>query len=182
MAPKGSPAEHAPRQTQLAGLELRKGEIIGLLVIGTSHRQIAADLGLPRSGLWRFIKKHREEIQDAIDRRARRLEDHIIANQVDRIAELQWWYDKTKAEVAEHGITVEEVEVVSSPSKTDDKTTTISTREYRATLVKEARGILRDAAEELGQIKQPAKQEISTHQTYVLQLVRNDHSDIPQLG
>ncbi len=152
------------RQTKL---EARKGELVGMLAIGTPLAQIREEMGCNPRSLWLFKTKYRDEINEAMERRNRRLADYSIAQQVDRIAELQWWYDRTLEEAKAHGV-----------AESDET----GMRIYKATLVKEARGILRDAAEELGQIKQPAKQEISTHQTYVLQLVRNDHSDIPQLG
>lgn len=177
MAPKGSPAERPKRGPyRMTKLEARHGEIVGMLAVHTPRVEICRELGVAPSNLWLFVKRHQAEIEEATERRNRRVADYIVANQVDRIAELQWWYDKTRAEVAEHGITVEEV------ITSGDKESTITTREYRATLVKEARGILRDAAEELGQIKQPAKTEVNDRRTYVLQLVNGDHSDTPQLG
>ncbi len=168
MAPKGSPAERGPNvMKRLSKLEAQKGEIIGMIVTGMPNPEIRDVLGCTPNALWRFKQKHLDEIEAAHNRRQLRLTDYSIAQQVDRIAELQWWYDRTIEEAKAHGV-----------AESDEA----GMRIYKATMVKEARGLLRDAAEELGQIKQPAKNEITDRRTYVLQLVRNDHSDIPQLG
>ncbi len=153
MAPKGSPAEVVSPWFRISKTDAMKGEIVGMLATGMPQAEIQRELNLSKNTLWRFIQSHRAEIQAAVDRRARRLEDYTIASQIDRIAELQWWYDKTKAEAEEFGITV--VETITSGKA--DKEVITATREYRAAMVKEARGILRDAAEELGQLKDKPK-------------------------
>ena len=143
MAPKGSPAEKFTKPTvRLSKLEVNKGELIGMIATGWPNREICDELHIHINALARFKQSHRAEIDAALERRARRLEDYSIASQVDRIADLQWWYDACRKEAEVYGHAV-----------VNDK----GVREYRAGMAQQARGFLRDAAEELGQLKDKPK-------------------------
>lgn len=131
-------------------LERKKGIVLKLILDGLSDAQVAAALSskklvTSRQAITAFRHRHAPELSASVNAIVKQAEDFAIANKVGRLAELQWLYEQTKAEVEEHGLVTEKV------TTAEDGGPHFS-REYRAAMVKEMRGLLKDAAVELGQI------------------------------
>ena len=132
------------------------------IVEGLTNVEIAKRVNVHHSAIAKFRKRHEPEITAHVAEVERQITDYAIAHKVNRIAELQHLYDLTRQEVDEFGITV----VEQRTEMNDGKETVIVTRDYRSGLVKEARGILRQASEELDQL--PRGSDHSTSETFVL--------------
>ena len=123
----------------------------GLIAEGVTDAEIARRIGVSRQAVTAYKHKHPDLVAPVVDEIVRQVTDYAIANKVNRIAELQHLFELTRQEVDEYGITA-----VETRTETDgDKETVIVTRDYRSGLVKEARGILRQVAEELAQLPRP---------------------------
>jgi hypothetical protein len=179
-----------PRQNHL---EARAGEIIGMLAVGTPHSEIRDILGVGSAVLYAFKRRHQAEVDAAIARRNKRIEDYAIAQQVDRLEALndRWLRGRELLAIRaadtrydEPGYTTGLMVHNLKGVGTGDAAKVVDQYEVDTGLLAELRAIERAAAEELGQIKQPAKTEISDKRTYILQLVNGDvvDGDVPQLG
>jgi len=133
-------------------LEKHQDEVIALLLTGSTAPEIAAKYKVQRESVWRFMKRHEDRLAALQQAVTKQVEDYAIAHQVNRVAELQFLYDLTRNEVDEFGVTIVERRIETQGKGDDAIETVIETRDYRASLVKEARGLLHQAAEELGQL------------------------------
>lgn len=142
-----------PRATKRrTSLEKHQDEVIAFLLNGWNWERIAQKYGVHRSSVMKFQARHADKLQALQAVVTKQVEDYAIAQKVNRIAELQWWYDRTREEADRDGLTI--VEQVLTVSKDGVETTTI-TKDYRAAMVREARALLSDAADELGQKPRP---------------------------
>lgn len=119
------------------------------MIEGIPDAEIARRIGASREAVYHFRKRHPEVIEPVAAEIERQIIDFAIANKVNRIAELQHLYDMTRKEVDEYGITIVEER---TEYDRDGSSTVIKTRDYRSSLVKEARAILSQVAEELDQL------------------------------
>lgn len=157
-------------------LEKHKDEVVALLLTGWTQEQVATKYKVNPSSVHRFIDRHADRLEDLRAEVAKQTTDYAIADKVNRIAELQHWYDLTRQEADEFGITVVE-RVFTMEGKGDDaKEVVTETRDYRASLVKEARGILHQVAEELAQLPKPSVN-IDNRSVNVFSIQIDDGSD-----
>ncbi len=131
-------------------LECRAAEIIGLLLAGKTEREVAEIIGCSHKGLQLFKDRHAQELA-SIHEQATAAAAHLwITDKVQRTTILQEMAELTLAELREYGITV--VEERHEQTDADGAVVITKTRDYRASAVKELRGLLKDAAIEEGQI------------------------------
>lgn len=135
---------------KLGKLEAHATEIITMLLDGTSQRDVAAHFGGTLRGIQLLAERHEEDLTKAKEAASAVVVDNWIVDKARRIAELQWLYEQTKAEASEYGLTI--VEERHEQTDGDGATVITKTRDYRASMVKEMRGLLKDAAIEEGQI------------------------------
>lgn len=139
-----------PRLTKRrTSLEKHADEVIAFLLNGWTWQRVAEKYSVSKNAVMKFQARHVDRLEALQAVVAKQVEDYAVAEKVNRIAELQWWYDQTKAEAEKDGLTI--VEQVLTVSKDGAETTTI-TKDYRAAMVREARGILHQVAEELAQL------------------------------
>lgn len=119
---------------------------------GIAPSDIAAELGISRQAVHKHLNKRAEELSTKKQLLVDAVVDNWITDKKARLERLRLLADKTLEEVDEYGITI--VEEVMSVGK-DGTSTTVKTRDYRASLVRELRGLLSDAADELGQKPRP---------------------------
>ena len=135
-----------------------KAKIIAWLIEGKGPTEIAALVSTPakpvsRQAICNFRNRHAADIAPVVERIEREITDYAIAQKVNRIAALDDICQRIRQEVEEYGLAVTEVEYDSS-GKEERR---IETRNFRASLVRELRGVMRDVAEELGQLPQIEK-------------------------
>jgi hypothetical protein len=151
-------------------LERNHAEVVALLASGATQPEIAQRFGVARSTVLRFVGRNGEEIAQKRRRVDLAVEDYAIASKVFRIGELDHLYAQMRGELDKYGMfVVEESE--------DDNGLRVLTRDFRAQMVKELKGTLRQAAEELAQLPRPTV-EVSDRRTYVLQVVMSENSGI----
>jgi transposase len=143
-----TPARATARRTSL---EKHQDEVVALLLTGWTQEQVATKYKVNASSVHKFIGRHSARLTALKTEITRQTDQYAIAHQVGRVAELQHLYDLTRAEVDEYGIIIVETRT----EKNGNTETVIVTRDYRAGLVKEARGILEQVADELGQKVKP---------------------------
>jgi len=91
-----------------------------------------------------FIKRHRAEIDAQGERLRQSVEDASISSKRARLADLQFLRDKTMAVIEERdGLLAEEIKIAANGD-------TVSVMRYDAGMVAQFRGVLADAAEEMG--------------------------------
>ncbi len=121
---------------------------------GMDAPAIARELGVTKQAVYKHIKNHeRPKIVAIKEAEFTALKDNWISDKTERLSRLQMLAEKTLAEVDEYGVVV--VERVIETSKDGTKETVTETRDYRASLVRELRGLFSDAAAELGQRPSP---------------------------
>jgi hypothetical protein len=147
--------------------------VLELLLDGQTPRQIAAAISTKRAtvshqAITKFRDRHAAtHIEPVVKEVERQVSDYAIASKVNRVAELQHLYDLTRAEVDAYGITIVETRTETR----GDTETVYVTRDYRSGLVKEARGILDQVSEELGQ-KPKADQNINLRAQVIVRQVK----------
>lgn len=131
-----------------------RAKIIALKLEGKSDSQIAAVVGGTRQGVTAFVARHRDLIVPVAAAAAAEVIEQTkamwITDKVSRTRVLQEVADLTLAELREFGITI--VEERHEQTDSDGAVVITKTRDYRGTMVKELRGLLKDAAIEEGQI------------------------------
>jgi hypothetical protein len=117
-----------------------------------------------RQAITAWRSRHADLLQPVKQRTEEALVELAITNKAWRLQQLQKLVLLSLLEVDNYGITVVE-ETVSQDAK--GKAVTTRTRDYRAGLVREVRGLLRDAAAELGELPRPAVVEVHDNSTTV---------------
>ena len=131
-----------------------KERVISLLAEGHSESAVAELVATKQRSVTQqavnaFAVRHAAEIAERQQMIASLAKTDWIGNKEQRIRELASLYQVLSAELAEHGPRVKEVREIA-----EDGTQT-TTRYGGGWLPVQLRGILRDAAEELGQIDRP---------------------------
>lgn len=129
----------------LGKFEAHADEIIAMLLDGVPQREIAAKFGGTLPGLQLFAARHRPELEAIRDQAKEAVRDLWITDKVQRNTVLQELATLTLAEIKAHGLITDKVTLSEDGSPH-------FTRDYRAAMVKELRGLLKDAAIEEGQI------------------------------
>lgn len=169
--------QQAPVERRYSGrnkLENRAPEVIAAFAQGFTWSHMLEQFGCTPRALDNFRLRHLEEIEQARAKVAKAVEDFAIASKVFRIGELDHLYSEMRKELDETGLFVTEVEYTDE----GDRKGRIETRDFKAAMVKELRGTLRQAAEELAQLPRPTV-EVSEHKTYILQVVVDGHGNPP---
>lgn len=154
-----------------------RAKVMAWLVEGKGPAEIASLITtktqpVSRQAVQAFRDRHADELAPLVEAVEKQITDYAIASKVNRIAALDDMLARLQAEVAEYGIAITEVEY-----NTDgDEERRIETRNFRAGLVREFRGLMRDAAEELGQMPKTAAVALNDNRTYILQVVKSDDS------
>lgn len=127
-------------------LESHKDKVIGLILQGTPGREVARQFKVSETAVRMFKRRHADVLIPAKDALVEAVVDLSLSTVEGRVRELAWLYETTKQEAVDYGITVTEVDFSQNgESRTE-------TREFRAPLVKEMRGIVHDIAEQLHQL------------------------------
>lgn len=151
-------------------LENRREEVIAAFVQGWPWSQIQQHFDCKAASLGAFRERHLEEIEGQRAKVAKAVEDYAIASKVFRIGELDHLYGEMRKELDEYGMFVTEV-------ATDDDGKRIETRDFRAAMVKELKGTLRQAAEELAQLPRAPDANINVNVGLAVALVWQDGSE-----
>lgn len=154
-------------------LESQASRVIEMLLDGATEQSIADALGATKRGVQLFKARHASLLSRVRQEAVETVQKHWIAGRDARLTELQWLFEQSKAEATEYGLTV-----VEKRTEVDgDTETVIETRDYRGQMVKEMRGILRDAATEMGQIVTPRGDGINIDKAVI-----NIFRGAPELG
>lgn len=157
-------------------VSLHRREVVAWLTEGKPVAEIARELGVSYQAVYKWRDAHAAELAVVSAKLDRKVERHAIAHVDNRIAELQHLFDLTRKEVDDYGITVVERRI----EKDGEAETIIETRDYRKDLVHEARGLLNDAAEQLGQKPKP---DVHVQQNVmIIRQIRGDTDDVFVLG
>lgn len=115
-----------------------------MLLAGGSERQVAEFFGASPRGVVLFKQRHIGQLQAVKAEAVEQVKHLWITDKVRRLEVLQEVTEMTLTELREFGITVvEEIETEGVITRT---------RDYRGTMTRELRGLLKDAAIEEGQI------------------------------
>ena len=140
------------RLTKRTKLEKHRAQVLGLLIEGKTHAHIARIFEVSREAVGKFSDRHRDTIAAGLAELAERTRSLALATREQRIHERVWWYDQIKQEAQDHGVVVVERTTETDGVGETASVTVIETRDFRAGMVKEARGLLREIAEELDQL------------------------------
>ena len=132
-----------------------RNKLIGLLATGMTYQSAADKMASPSlkvtpQSIHSFAQRHSTEIANR--RQMLEQSDALdwIGDKTERIRKLASMYRVIDADLQQYGPRTTEVRT------TDDDGTQTTIRYGGVALVQQARGILRDAAEELGQIERPS--------------------------
>ncbi len=118
---------------------------------GIAPPDIAAQLGISRQAVHKHLNKRAEELSTKKQLLVDAVVDNWITDKKARLERLRLMADKTLAEADEYGIVVVD-RVTETTKEGNTETVTVSEhRDYREALVRQLRGLLSDAADELGQ-------------------------------
>lgn len=124
-----------------------KAKTIALVLEGKSDSEVAAVMNVSRQAITKFRHRHAADIAPVVAAVQQAIIDVALKDKEARIRELAWLYGLSRNEVEEHGIAVTEVRYEGR----GESSTEVQTRDYRAPLVKEMRGLLSDIADEMGE-------------------------------
>jgi hypothetical protein len=154
-----------------------KGRIIELVMGGATDREIASSISTSQrqfsfQAIAAFRQRHAKQINAAKGRMLEAAVKYTIASKDARLADLQMLRDRTIALIeSRQGLEARDYKFGPEGER-------ILILRYDAGMVTQLRGILRDAAEELGQIEKPAV----TNNVQVNQyLIRQYDVDTPEL-
>jgi len=124
-------------------LDNRKDEVIAALVSGDSYSVAADRFGVSKAAIAYFVVRHEVALRTMREKVAEAVEDYHIAHKVNRIAALDKLYTDIGSWIKENSLT----ETTYGEGGT--------TKRFRADAVNALRGVLKDAATELGQLPKP---------------------------
>lgn len=143
--------EHLGSRTIHGGkLESRADEVIAQILAGGTERAVAAFFGCSPRGVQLFKIRHASELLATKTAVVEQVKHLWITDKVRRLEVLQEVTEMTLIELREFGITI--VEERHEQTDGDGAVVITKTRDYRASMAKELRGLLKDAAIEEGQI------------------------------
>lgn len=146
-----------------------RNRLIALLADGSTLDAAAQELGVTRQSVSEFAGRHLDEINERRAMIAELAKQEWIGNKQERLRKIASLYFMVEAAITEQGVKTAELKTV-HPDGTQE-----TVRWNGAALIQQARGLLRDAAEELGQIERPAQ----VHNTQINQfLIRQYEADV----
>ena len=122
-------------------LEHHAPEVVAILATGEQPAEVARIYSVERSSVTRFVERHTDAIEAMRAEVIEQAQQFLIADKMFRIGALDGLFQQMAEEARAYGI-VETGE---------------DGRYFRDKLVNQMRGVLKDAAEELGQITPPDK-------------------------
>lgn len=152
MAEAPAKSKTQPTATRRHVLARNAPEVVAIFATGERPVDVARMYGVDKSTATRFEHEHREAIDAMRVEVIKQVEDYAIAHKVNRIAALDKLYRLMDAEVDEDGLAVTEIR---HEYRNGEQVAEVETRDFRGALVREIRGVLKDAADELGQIPRP---------------------------
>ena len=140
---------------------------------GATEQSVADTFSATKRGVQLFKARHRADLDSLRQALDAKVKDDWIAQTAARVGKLQRIYEAAEAEADEFGFTVVERRIESD----GDKEAVIETRDFRAAMVREMRGLLKDAAVEMGQIQQAAPN-VTFNDNRQITIVREVHTTI----
>lgn len=142
---------------------------------GRSTREIAERLealgvSVTHRAVVGFQRRHREEIVTLEDAVRTQLTGRAITEKAERIRRLSALYDGMQAIVDERGLMAEDVKWIGDTESGRE----VKVQRFDAGLVREMRAVLREVAEQLGQIPRPPINVSNTQEVRVIIERRND--------
>ena len=136
-----------PKRRAVLERPKQRARVIALIMEGHNDHAVAEAMKVSRQAITAFRARHKAELVAAAAEVDKSVIDIALKDAEARIRELAWLYGLTRNEIEEYGITVVEERYEGR----GETSTTVKTRDYRDKVVKEARGLLADIADELGQ-------------------------------
>lgn len=177
-----------PKLAKRKTLEAQAPKVIEMILDGATEQGIADTLGCSKRGVQLFKARHESLLSKVREEAAEKVKTEWITDRVARIAKIQRLFELAEAEVNDYGLTVVETRT----EHDNGKETVYETRDFRGQLVKEMRGLLRDAATELGQIIPPKGDQPTSGHTFIFQItppaqapvnvIEGVAREVPQLG
>lgn len=134
-------------------LEAQRAQVVAWLIEGKRPPEIAALTGTSRQAVHAFKRRHITEIQP----RQQAIINARLRDKEARINELNWLYETARTEAETHGLTIVETRTETDGEGEEATKIVYETRDFRTGMVREMRGLLKDIADELGQIPRPDK-------------------------
>lgn len=166
MAQAAVPAPQRRSTNRRGVLERNAPEIVAILATGEQPSEVARLYGVDRSAITHFEDRHEADIAAMSAEVRRQVEDFAIASKVERIATLQRLADDVTAYLDDRGLMERTVTTTKDGA-------TIERERFAREVAAELRAILKDAADELGQIPRPSDQ-INVNVAVGVQLVWQD--------
>jgi ParB-like chromosome segregation protein Spo0J len=130
-------------------LEYHAPEVVAILATGEQPAEVARIYGVERSSVSRFLERHADDVNSMRAEVIKQVEDYAIAQKVHRIATLQRLADDVTAYLDDRGL-------IERSTMTTKDGTTIERERFAREISAELRAILKDAADEMGQLPQRA--------------------------
>lgn len=130
--------------TRRTALEKRRELVLADLIDGMKAADVARKYKVERSSVTRFAHKYKAELTAMSLKVEKAVEDYAIASKAHRIGELARLYDDVTAWIGEHGYTESTVRYDRDGNEVG------RTERLRADALAQIRGLLADAALELG--------------------------------
>jgi hypothetical protein len=130
-------------------LQANRPEVVAVLATGTQPADVARLYNVAVSTVTRFAEKYAEPIAAMRAEVIRQVEDYAIAHKVNRVAALDKLYTDIDAWIEEHSLTERTVRWDEDGNEVGE------VLRFRSDAVNALRGVLKDAATELGQLPRP---------------------------
>jgi hypothetical protein len=130
-------------------LERNRAEVVAILATGDQPADVARLYGVEVSTVTRFVDRYAEPIAALRVEVVKQIEDYAIASKVNRIAALDKLYGEIDVWLEEHSLSERTVRWDEDGNEVGE------TIRFRADAINALRGVLKDAATELGQLPKP---------------------------
>ncbi len=135
----------APRLTKRrTKLEKQHADVVSDLITGLKPAEVARKYAVSRSAVHDFVSRHKESISALQLDADRQVESYAIAHKVFRIADLDALYNRSLDFLSQQGFS-EQVERFNRDGEVVSRT-----NRFRDTTMAQLRGLLDDAAKEMG--------------------------------
>lgn len=130
-----------------------KAKVLCFVADGKSDREVAAAVSTKRTVVSRqaitaFRHRHTDDLATKQEEAIAEVEELWITDKAERIKRLAAMFDKCDEALTEYGVMITEERTFGN----GDDAETVTTRRFNGGMVKEMRGLLSDAANELGQL------------------------------